>query len=248
MKIKFHAAFISFFSLLLFILLPLCASQARAEDTAVKEKLFIAKIAGAYGGGRQLAKVRGISAEGRIKTFFPEDRGSYYRYMKLERKLYVDIRYSRSSEKRILNGMNGYRGTGGRMEKVLGLPYDGMVYQYNQLDLPFGLIDGSLKILEHRKGDFNGVSVEILDLADKYGYEIEVYVSTRNYHILKVIGYFTVGPNKTSLAVEFRDYKKVKGILLPFKIINYAMDSRISETDIAHYAINPKIDDSIFNP
>ena len=248
MKIKFHTGFISFFSLLLFILLPLFTSQARAEKATDREKLFIAKIAGAYGGGRELAKVRGISAEGRIKTFFPEDRGSYYWYMKRERKLYVDIRYSHSSEKRILNGMNGYRGTGGRMEKVLGPPYDGMVYQYNQLDLPFGLMSGSLRILDHRKGDFNGVSVEILNLADKYGYELEVYVSIRNYHILKVIGYFTVGPNKTSLAVEFRDYKKVKGILLPFKIINYAMDSRISETDITKYTINPKIDNSIFNP
>ena len=92
------------------------------------------------------------------------------------------------------------------------------------------------------------MNVDILKLADRFGYELDVYINDRNYHILKVVGYFTVGPNKTSLSVEFRDYKKVKGILLPFKIINYAMDTRISVTDITQYSINPKIKDSIFNP
>lgn len=248
MKIKMHTVFFSFLSLFLFILLPFFVSQAHAENTMDKEHLFISKIVNTYGGKGQLAKVRGISAEGRIKTYFSHDKGAYYRYMKPERKLYVKIRYSNSSEKRILNGMKGYRGTGGRIEKVLGPPYDAMVYQYNQLDLPFGLIDGSFTIIDHRKDDFNGMNVEVLKLADRYGYEIEAYVSSRDYHILKVIGYFTVGPNKTSLGVEFMDYKKVSGILLPHKIINYAMDSRISETEITQYTINPKIDDSIFNP
>ena len=188
-------------------------------------------------GREQLAKVKGISAEGRIRTFFPEDSGSYYWYMKRERKLYVDIRYSHSSEKRVLNGMNGYRGTGGRIEKVLGPPYDGMVYQYNQLDLPFGLIDGSLKILEHRKGDLNGKKVDILNLADRHGYKIEVYVSARNYHILKVIGYFTIGGNKTSLEAEFRDYKKVERnivALYDYQLCNGFKNQRDRDHQIYH--------------
>jgi hypothetical protein len=248
MKIKIHTAFFKILPLFLFILLPFFISQGNAANTGDKEQLFIAKIVNAYGGKAQIAKVKGISAEGRIKTFFSHDKGSYYRYMQPDRKLYVHIRYAKSAEKRILNGMNGYRGTGGRIEKVLGPPYDAMVYQYNQLDLPFGLIDGSFKILDHRNGDLSGVSMDILKLADRYGYEIEVFVSSRNYHILKVIGYFTVGSNKSSLGAEFMDYKKVKGILLPYKIINYAMDSKISETEITQYTINPKINDTIFNP
>jgi len=247
MKIKMHTVYFSFLSLLFSILFPLFVSQGDAESTAEQEQLFIANMVKAYGGKEQLAKVRGISAEGLI-TSSTDGKGSYYRYMQPDGKLYVHIRYSDSSEKRILNGTNGYRGFDGRIRKVIGAPYDAMVYQYNQLDLPFGLMNGTFRILEHRQDKLNGVNVEVLKLADKHGYEIEVYISARNYHILKVVGYFTIGQKKASLGVEFMDYRKVKGILLAHKAINYAMDSRISETQIAQYTINPKIDTSIFNP
>lgn len=243
-----YTIYFSFLFLLFSIFFPLVVSQADAESNTEKEQLIIEKIIHAYGGKGQLSKVKGISAEGLIKSLLTDDKGSYYRYMQPGRKLYVHIRYPDSAEKRILNGTNGYRGIDGRIRKVIGAPYDAMVFQYNQLSLPFALIDGSFRILDRREDTFNGVHVEVLKLADKNGYEIEVYISTGNYHILKVVGFFTVGPKKTSLAVEFMDYRKVNGILLPHKMINSVKDSRISETQIAQYAINPKIDDSIFHP
>jgi len=84
-------------------------SPAYSETTGDEKAVLIAKIIDAYGGKEKLSKVVSISAEGRIKKNFQSDEGMYSRYMKRDRKLFVDIRYSSSSEKRTLNGKKGYR-------------------------------------------------------------------------------------------------------------------------------------------
>jgi outer membrane lipoprotein-sorting protein len=232
---------ICFFAFL--FLLP----QVRAEAIP-QEKALIAQIIDAYGGKKKLSEVVSISAEGRITKRFPEDKGTYYRYMKRPGKLLVDIKYSESSEKRILNGNHGYRGTNGKVEAVKGPPYDAMVYQYDQLDLPFGFLDRSLSVAALHKDKLNGADVDVLELKDREGYEIEIYVGARDHLVLKATGYFKIGRNETSLSAEFSDFRKVDGILLPFRITNYARDFKISETEITKYMINPDIPGSVFNP
>jgi hypothetical protein len=49
-----------------------------------------------------------------------------------------------------------------------------------------------------------------------------------------------------SLGAEFSDYRKVDGILLPFKITNYADSTKISETEIIKYSINPAVDEATY--
>jgi hypothetical protein len=170
-----------------FVILLFFISLSYAEETENKVKTIVSKIIDAYGGKEQLTKVTSISAEGRIKSFFSKDEGTYFRYMKRERKLFVDIKYSRTAEKRILNGEKGYRGTGGKVSETKGPSYDAMVYQYNQLDLPYGLIDNSFKVTYLRKDTPNGLDAEILKLEDKYGHNIEVYISLKDFLILRVI-------------------------------------------------------------
>jgi len=229
-----------------FILFFLVAHSG-AESASGKGDL-ISKVVNAYGGKGLLLKVRAVSAEGRIKEYLSDDEGTYYRYMTRERKLLVDIRYSKTSEKRILDGRNGYRGTDGRMEKVIGPPFDAMVYQYNQLNLPYGLIDGSLKLIDSWKDTFNGNEVEVLKLEDAYGYGIEALVNPKDFLIQRVIGRFTAGNHQASLSAALTDFRRVNGILMPFKIINYAGDTRLSETLITSYKINPDVEESVFNP
>lgn len=49
------------------------------------------------------------------------------------------------------------------------------------------------------------------------------------------------------MSAEFGDFKKVGRIALPFTIVNYADGSKISETRIIKYTINPDISDSAFS-
>lgn len=230
------------------MILLLLVSQSGAENAAGAEGLLVSKIVNAYGGKGLLSKVKGISAEGSIKTYLSDDEGRYFRYMTRERKLVVDIKYSKTSEKRFLNGQFGYRETDGKTERAVGPPFDAMVYQYNQLNLPFGLIDGSLSVAGIKEDSFNGRKVAVVKLRDAYGYEIEVHVDPEYYMIRRVIGRFRSGNHEVSLAAALTDFRKVDGILMPFKIVNYAGDTKLSETLITAYKINPAIAPSAFDP
>ena len=229
-----------------FLILLFLISLCHADDIENREKTIVSGIINAYGGKEQLSKVVSILAEGRIKNLFDKDEGTYFRYMKRDKKLIVDIKYSRSEEKRILIGDKGYSGTGGKVSEVKGAPYDAMVYQYNQLDLPYGLIDNTFKVTYLRKDRLGGVDTDVLKLVDKSGHNIDVYVGAKDFLILKVVGTFGMGDSTMSLAAEFSDYRKLDGILLPFKITNYADTTKISETEITKYAINPPIDESAY--
>ncbi len=223
-------------------------SHSHAGDNPEAANTLIQKIISAYGGKDMLSKVHALSAVGHIKKLFPYDEGPYFRIMKRERKLLFDIKYSRFEEKRILNNGKGYRETDGETEEVTGPPYDAMVYQYHQLDLPFGLLDGSFTVVSGRRDRLNGEDAEVLRLKDHYGYEVDVYIHPQDFIILKVIGYCQIEQNKRSIGAEFSEFKQVDGILLPYKIVNYANDFKLSETAIMKYKINPHTDDAQFNP
>jgi hypothetical protein len=123
-----------------------------------------------------------------------------------------------------------------------------MVYQYNELNLPYGLLDDMFMVRSLRKDTVNADAVNVLRLADRSGNQMDVFVHEENYRIVKCEGRFVVGAESTSLSAEFGDFRAVDGVLLPFMIVNYAGGRKISITTIDRYQINPTIDDSLFLP
>jgi len=231
------------------MLVTVIMSLTSCEHQSVPNKVTIAeKIIETYGGRERLARVLSVAAEGRITALIRGDEGTYKRAMRRDGKLFVDINYTRSTERRILNGTKGYRGIGGQLEEVSGPRYLAMVYQYDELSLPFGLLDDSLTVAEPRRDILNGANVLVLRCTDRTGNDMEVFVSEENYRIVKSIGTFSMGSQSTSLSSEFSDFRTVDGVLFPFRIINYAGGNRIAEIVITRYLVNPKIDDSLFTP
>jgi len=212
------------------------------------ENAEVAKIIQAYGGKDALERVSSLAAEGKIITFMPKDEGTYFYYLKRNRQLLVDIKYTKRTEKRILNGDRGYRGTDEGTAEVTGSAYDAMAYQYNQLDLPYGLLDGAFKVTYLRKDSFHARPVAVLKFTDRAGNEMEAAVDSENYRIVKTTGFFGMGREKAGLSAEFSDFRMVVGVMLPFTIVNYADGFMISETRISKYTINPNISDSVFSP
>lgn len=227
----------------LIVALASCTQQSAQDNGKITEEIIEA-----YGGRERLSKVVSIAAEGRITALTRGDEGTYRRALRRDGKLFVDIRYRRSTETRILNGTRGYRGTGGQVEEAFGPRYLAMVYQYNELNLPYGLVDNTFTVAELRRDTLNGADVRVLRCTDRGGNAMEVFVNAENYRIVKCIGTFVMGPQSTSLSAEFSHFRTVEGILFPFRIVNYAGGNKISETIITRYLINPPLDDSLFNP
>jgi hypothetical protein len=192
--------------------------------------------------------VPSLAAEGKITTFMPKDEGTYSYYLKRNRRLLVDIKYTKRTEKRILNGDRGYSGTNKEVSEATGLTYRAMVYQYNQLSLPYGLLDGALRVTYLHKDSLYGRPVAVLKLTDRAGNEMEAAVDSENYHIVQTTGFFEMGQEKTRLSAEFSDFRMVDGVLIPFTIVNYADGLKISETQFIKCTINPDIRDAVFSP
>ena len=231
------------FAFIMVVTLASCEHQPAPNKVTVVERIIET-----YGGRERLARVVSVAAEGRITALIRGDEGTYKRALRRDGKLFVDINYTRSTERRILNGTKGYRGAGGRLEEVFGPRYLAMVYQYDELNLPYGLLDNSFTVSELRRDTLNGAHVRVLRCTDRTGNDVEVFVSEENSRIVKSIGSFSMGNQSTSLSSEFSDFRTVDGILFPFRIVNYAGGNRIAEIVITRYLVNPKIDDSLFTP
>lgn len=229
--------------LLLLLMLPLTSCVHRA---LTPEQSTVRKVIAAYGGRNALIRVQAMSAEGTITRFTSKDEGTYTRFMRRDGNLFVSIAYPNSLEVRLLNGPQGYRGAPGQLKAVSGDLYLAMVYQYNQLDLPFGFLDNALKPTAFLKSDRPGEE-DTIRCEDRAGNALEVTVRRSDFRIVKTTGYFQVNSASTSLSAEFDDFRKVEGVLLPFKIVNYAGGTKISETQITRYKINPYISGSTFN-
>jgi hypothetical protein len=231
-------------ALFLALLVPLAACSLRTPPQVedLRDKIFAA-----YGGRERLSQIHSIAAEGRITTLVRGDNGVYHRALRRDGKLFVDIQYTRSRETRILNGTQALRGVDGKVEQVSGPGYLAMEYQYNELIMPFALLDDSLSVRDLGRESRDGAAVRVLRCTERAGSSIDVFVDEFTYRIVKTLGRFSVGDKTTSLSSEFGEFRFFGGVLVPFKIVNYAGGTRISETIIDNYLFNAPLSDAMFD-
>ena len=210
---------------------------------------LIDAIIRAHGGATAWRGLQSLNAEGDIIAVMRGERGRYQRWMARDRKLRVETHYANSDETRILNGSRSWRTTAGSMMlPVTGIGQLAMVYQYKQLDLPYGLLQKlyTVRILGHEPLD--GVACMVLQLSDSEGPTMRVHVDESNQRIVQVTGLISVGAASTSLSARFADYQLVEGINLPMRINNFSGNAPISETHIQRYALNPTTEPARFEP
>ncbi len=227
----------------LLVLAVSCSLSVPSDERDIRDKMF-----DAYGGRERLAQIQSIAAEGTIIAAAGEDRGVYRRALRMDGKLFVDIKYGRSRETRILNGNRALRGVDGKIEEVSGPGYLAMIYQYNELSMPFGLLDGSFDVRDGGSESMDNIVVHVLHCTDRAGNSIDVFVDEATYRIVKTLGTFKVGDKSTILSAVFSDFRFFDGVLMPFRIVNFAGDTRTSETIIDNYLFNARLSDTLFDP
>ncbi len=225
------------------LLFPLvsCSLHASPKGGDLRDKIL-----DAYGGRERLSQISSIAVEGSINALVRGDHGVYRRALRRDGKLFVDIHYALSRETRILSEARVFRGVDGKMEEVSGPGYLAMIYQYNDLSMPFALLDDSFTVRE--LGRESPADATVLRCTDRAGNTMDVFVNEVTYRIVKTLGSFSMGEGSTSLSAEFSDFRFFEGVLVPFRIVNYAGGTRISETIIDNYLFNARISDSLFDP
>jgi len=227
------------------------ASITSPEEIQIGQDVeeIVSKIVDAHGGIQALSHITTVHAKGFVTAVFRKDEGSYERWLVRDRKLRVETLYSRSKEYRVLNGTRGFRGTANTtMTEVTDQQYEAMVYQYKQLEMPYAFSKRLHKIAYVGEAEVKGKPAVILDVTDEEGPPMKVYADKASFLIVKTAGFFTVSGRNTDLSVEFADYRKIGGILLPFRITNYGSGYRIGETVIEKYELNSIMGDSLFEP
>ncbi len=224
-------------------------SAEEGMDEARRIASIIDKVIDVYGGKDAIKGIFSLHAKGKTDAFMLNDHGTYELYFKRGRKLLVETRYGRSSERRILNGDRGYRSTGTLpLEEVFGPRYHAIAYHYKHLNMLHDLVKGTYQINSGGKSSVSGQKVEILRLRDKDGTIMDICVDEQSSLIIKVTGYFSAENKKIDLSAEFSDFRKAGGSLFPFRITNYAGTLKIAQTVIDSYTVNPDIADSFFEP
>ncbi len=205
-------------------------------------------ILDAYGGKPAISQIQSIAAEGSITAIVRGDHGTYRRAWRKDGKLYVDIQYTKSRETRILNETRALRSVDGKLEEVSGPSAAAMIYQYNELSMPFALLDDSFEIQNRGMELAEGGEARVLRCTDRAGNSIDLFVNETTHRIVKTRGNFTVGGKPATLSSEYSNFRFIHGVLLPLKIVNYSGETRISEIVIDDYQLNGPLSDALFNP
>jgi hypothetical protein len=226
----------------LLLSLPVAAAEQDPASLALVEK-----IVQAYGGAAAIERIAAVHAEGEIKALVRNDHGTYLRWFKRSRLLRVETAYQRSAETRILNGEQAWRSRGNLLEVVSGPSHLAVVYQYKQLDLPYGLLKGGYNLRYAGKESLSGVETEAMEVWDAEGPPMRINVDAANHYIVGVNGSLSQGGHSMALAVEFSDFRPVEGMPMPFRVRNHAGGQLVSETTIRRYTVNPPDDPSLFD-
>lgn len=230
------------------LLLTACAAYAKAVDTNEQNDAVLAKMFAAYGGKDVIERTKRVYAEGDIVAYQRKQSGTYTRWFERGRKLRVETKYTLSSETRVLNGNRGWRSDGGPLVEVTGYQYLAMVYQYKQLDLPYGMLKGKYSIVKSWKDRMDGRDVQVFVIDDNEGPAMRFCVDLGTYYIIRVEGAFEINGKTAMLGVTFSEFRKVDGYPLPYRAQNFGSGVSIGETNIRRYAVGPEMKSGLFRP
>jgi hypothetical protein len=193
------------------------------------------RMLNAHGGRDALKRVTNLVFIGSINT--RGDTGAVSLILTDDGELRTSMQYSKHFEDRILQRSRGWRDFGFGFEEVAGPSLAAMIFQYNHLFLPMGLLNGrfSITFKEMMSGD---KTFPLLELSDGSGPPMAVMLDSESGLIHQVNGRITVGNQEVIMGVGYRDYRKVNGVMLPHRIINYVNNNVVAESSYDSVAVN----------
>lgn len=224
-----------------------CNTFANAQQDNVND--IIDKVLEAYGGQKKLTKVTAYYMEGTIYSTMRKKESPTTRTFSRPDRLKVVLKYPGEPEIRILDVNKGWRtGQSGELSSVDGFQLDAMVLQAGRANLPWILDEKREKIKLVEPLEKEGKELIGLEITIDKGLMLRVYIQPDSNLIIKSIALLDHPKMKTHFETVYADFKKVKGVLFPFKEENYASGYHTGSTTISKIKINPKISEKEFQP
>ena len=217
-------------------------AACRQPQTPVEQ--WQAKTIEAHGGADSLARIATIVFKGRIST--RNDRGTVVLALSRPQNLRTTMKYSKRSEDRLLLGERGWRNFGDGFEEAAGHSLAAMIFQYNHLDLPTGLINSNYSI-SYVEQKIDDKAFPALELTGADGPPMTVIIDPETGLIQLVEGRISTGGREVVMAVGYGDYREVAGVMLPYRIINYVNGIAIAESRYDTVIVNAELEKNYFS-
>lgn len=228
--------------ILLLLALP-CSVLYGCQRPKTPVDTWQAKMLAAHGGVEALRRITALAFSGTIATM--GDRGTIKLILSRRGKLRATMKYSKRFEDRILLGKRGWRNFGSGFKEAKGYSLAAMLFQYNQLSLPMGILNGTYKISYSALKSGDKV-FPALKLLGGDGPPMVVILDPETGLIRQINGKIAIGDRQVIMAVGYSDYRQVSGVMLPYRIINYVNGHAIAESRFDKVAVNPELGPNTF--
>ncbi len=240
---KRHLYLVAVLFAALFLLLT---ERCRAEDRD-RASQIVSEVLKVYGGSEAIGKISSVIAKGRIEDYLTGTGGAYARYLERPCRLRIEVMPELGGEVRILNGDRGWQGRRNAFEKSSPVMVESMVYQYSYLDLPTGFADKTYPVAYGGKRKVGQREAYLLLVQLRGAPQLKVFIDVSTHLIVRVAADFAMGMmGANELATEYNDYHPVSGVLFPYRLVNYAGSTKLSEITLSDIRINQKIPGSLF--
>ncbi len=222
-------------SLALGLLLSLGPAPARGGDLAA----LVESVVRVYGGPQAAAKMRACRVDAEVRALLRGATGRVRREFLAPDRLRVEIAYPGVTEVRILNGKRGWRGDAGRLRRVTGLPLLAMRYQLLRSALPWVLVEHRGLLEDRGSRRRGGQDYRLVGLPWSMELDLTYWVNTISRRVERVEAVLRTGPVHALFATEYREFRRVKGVLVPFTEENYANGRHTGTTRILSVTFGP---------
>jgi len=207
----------------------------------------LASVIDAYGGAEAVGKLKSFRVKAHIVAQVRKKLGSTRRDFVFPDKFRADIDYPDSSEIRILDAEEGWRGDKNQLKNAQGPLKTSMVYQMLRSTIPLVFSIHRDKLQDKGKRIRNGKQCRLILLNWSDELEVVYFVDSSDKLIRRVEGSIKVGGGAMRFATDYGAFKNVDGVMFPFAEENYASSRHTGSTRVQAIIFNPS-DPGPFSP
>jgi len=203
-------------------------ARARPEEPSLSQVLK--RALDAYGGLPELQRRNARVEEGRVTSAMQGGQaGRLSRTFERPRRLRVEIAYpGQEAEVRVLDGARGWRNG---IEVSGTVKWAAMVLQAARMDLPRLLAEERVKLVDGGSVKRDGRRLRAVTLPLGEGMTLTAEIDPETGRILRSSGKMDAGPGMAlEFATLYSDFRRVEGVLVPFREANFAQGQRTGDT------------------